>query len=310
MKYKEWLSEWLNSYVKITAKHRTIERYSEIVKQHLVPRVGEYELDALTPMILQRHISDLLLQGNIRNGKGLAASSVNSIITVIQNSLHIAYNLGLIKEQVGEKIKRPKLTERVIECFSINEQKKIEQAVLQSKKPYMLGILVALYTGLRVGELIAVEWTDIDFENRLLSVNKTCHYGKDSSGVYTRIVETPKTDSSIRIVPLPKQLMPLLKEYKRQSKAALLISNNGGAVSVRTYQRNFEVLLKTLDIPHRGFHALRHTFATRAIECGMDVKTLSEILGHKSSTITLNRYAHSLLTHKKDMMDKLGKLLS
>lgn len=310
MKYKEWLSEWLNSYVKITAKHRTIERYSEIVKQHLVPRVGEYELDALTPMILQRHISDLLLQGNIRNGKGLAASSVNSIITVIQNSLHIAYNLGLIKEQVGDKIKRPKLTERVIECFSINEQKKIEQAVSQSKKPCMLGILVALYTGLRVGELIAVEWADIDFENRLLSVNKTCHYGKDSSGVYTRIVETPKTDSSIRIVPLPKQLIPLLKEYKRQSKSALLISNNGAAVSVRTYQRNFEVLLKTLDIPHRGFHALRHTFATRAIECGMDVKTLSEILGHKSSTITLNRYAHSLLSHKRDMMDKLGKLLS
>lgn len=310
MKYKEWLGEWLNSYVKITAKHRTIERYSEIVKQHIVPRVGEYELDALTPMILQRHISDLLLQGNIRNGKGLAASSVNSIITVIQNSLHIAYNLGLIKEQVGDKIKRPKLTERVIECFSINEQKKIEQAVLQSKKPYMLGILVALYTGLRVGELIAVEWTDIDFENRLLSVNKTCHYGKNSSGVYTRIVETPKTDSSIRIVPLPKQLIPLLKECRRQSKATLLVSNNGVGVSVRTYQRNFDVMLQKLGIPHRGFHALRHTFATRAIECGMDVKTLSEILGHKSSTITLNRYAHSLLGHKKDMMDKLGKLLT
>ena len=310
MKYKEWLSEWLNNYVKIASKHRTIERYYEIVRQHIVPRIGECELDDLTPMLLQKHISELLTVGNIRTGKGLAASSVNSIITVIQNSLHIAHSLGLIKEQVGDKIKRPKLTERAVECFSLDEQKKIEQAVLQSKKLHMIGVLVGLYTGLRIGELIAVEWSDIDLENRLLSVNKTCHYGKDATGIYTRIIESPKTESSIRIVPLPKQLIPLLKECKRQSKATLLVSNNGVGVSVRTYQRNFDVMLQKLGIPHRGFHALRHTFATRAIECGMDVKTLSEILGHKSSTITLNRYAHSLLGHKKDMMDKLGKLLT
>ena len=96
---------------------------------------------------------------------------------------------------------------------------------------------------------------------------------------------------------------------KKQSKSDYVIENKGTAVFMRSYQRTFELLLKRLNIPHKGFHALRHTFATRALECGMDVKTLSEILGHKNATITLNRYAHSLWEHKSEMMNKLGKLL-
>ena len=174
----------------------------------------------------------------------------------------------------------------------------------------MIGILISLYTGVRIGELLSLEWKDVDFENRLLTIDKTCHYGKDQSGAFVRITDTPKTDSSVRIIPLPKQLISIIKSYKKQCKSSLIISRNGKGVSTRTYQRNFDTLLKSLQIPHRGFHALRHTFATRAIECGMDVKTLSEILGHKYSTITLNRYAHSLLNHKKEMMDRLGKLFS
>lgn len=94
----------------------------------------------------------------------------------------------------------------------------------------------------------------------------------------------------------------------KNAKSSYIIENNGKPISTRTYQRNFETLLKRLRIPHRGFHALRHTFATRAMECGMDVKTLSEILGHKNATVTLNRYAHSFMDHKKDMMNRIGKL--
>lgn len=131
---------------------------------------------------------------------------------------------------------------------------------------------------------------------------------KDNSGSFVRITDTPKTDSSIRIIPLPKQIIQIIRSYRKQNNTQLVISYKGKGVSIRTYQRNFDALLRELNINHRGFHALRHTFATRAIECGMDVKTLSEILGHKSPTITLNRYAHSLLNHKKEMMDRLGKL--
>lgn len=101
----------------------------------------------------------------------------------------------------------------------------------------------------------------------------------------------------------------MLKEMKKKSKCEFVIAEGEKFVFMRSYQRTFELLLKKLKIPHKGFHSLRHTFATRALECGMDVKTLSEILGHKNPTITLNRYVHSLWEHKKEMMNKLSMLL-
>jgi len=308
MKYGEWLTEWLNNYVKISAKHRTIERYSEIISNHLIPSVGEFEMQELTPKILQKYISELLECGNKRTGMGLSSSAVNSIITVIQNSLHTAFNLRYIDDMVGDKLKRPKAVEKQVECFSVVEQKQIEQAVRETSKPYMVGVLICLYTGLRIGELLALEWSDIDFSNGTLMVDKTCHYGKNRDGQYGRIVDTPKTETSIRIIPMPKQLLPILREHKKIS-SPLVISKKGEGISNRTYQRNFESLLKSLNIKHRGFHALRHTFATRALECGMDVKTLSELLGHKSPAVTLKKYAHTFLIHKKEMMNRLGKLL-
>ena len=191
----------------------------------------------------------------------------------------------------------------------MSEQKKIEQYILNEKNKRLFGVLLCLYTGLRIGELLALEWSDIDMNKGELRVNKTCHYGKDKTGQFGRITDIPKTQSSIRTIPIPKQLMPLLRDTKKKSRSTHIVSNGENLIAIRSYQRSFSVLLKKLNIPHRGFHSLRHTFATRALECGMDVKTLSEILGHKNSTVTLNRYAHSLMEHKKEMMNKLGKLL-
>ena len=119
----------------------------------------------------------------------------------------------------------------------------------------------------------------------------------------------PKTTHSKRIIPLPKRILAILKEHKKRSKSEYVVSDNGKPIYLRSYQRTFELLLKKLNIPHKGFHALRHTFATRALECGMDVKTLADILGHKNPQITLNRYVHSLMEHKRMMMNKLDKLL-
>ena len=196
------------------------------------------------------------------------------------------------------------MQEKQIACFSPSEQKIIEQAVLTDKRDKMIGVLICLYTGLRVGELLALEWADIDFSKNELKVSKTC-YDKGRA----RITTAPKTTSSVRVIPIPKQLVPILKQRKKQCKSQYVISENGTYISIRSYQRSFELLLKRLGIPHQGFHSLRHTFATRALECGMDVKTLSEILGHKNATVTLNRYAHSLMDHKRDMMNRLGKLI-
>ena len=308
MKYKEWLDEWLRHYVKTSNKQRTFERYRQTANVHIIPILGEYELTELQPVVLQRFVSGLLERGNKRTGKGLSPNFVKSVISVIQNSLKTAHALGLISDYTADKIKRPKIVEKQVECFTLAEQKKIEQYVSESKKPKLKGIILCLYTGLRIGELLALTWDDVDFVKGRLSVTKTCHDGNEN-GKHCIIVDTPKTETSRRYIPLPKPLLSILKDWKKRSDGEYVVADKGSPVFVRSYQRTFELLLKKLNIPHKGFHALRHTFATRAIECGMDVKSLSEILGHKNATITLNRYAHSLWEHKSEMMNKLGKLL-
>jgi len=309
MLYKDWLADWLTNYVKPSAKDKTYGRYSDIINHHLLPNLGEYKLNDLTPIVVQRFITELTQNGNLRTGKGLSANSVNSIITVIQGSMSTANLLGFTDGYEMNKLKRPKTKEKQVECFSPAEQKIIEQAVLADRREKMKGIIICLYTGLRIGELLALEWNDIDFAKAELHVTKTCHDSKNKNGTFCRITDAPKTENSQRVIPLPKQLLPMLKEMKKRSCSELVITGNEKILSVRSYQRSFELLLKKNGIPHRGFHAIRHTFATRAIECGMDIKSLSEILGHKNATVTLNRYVHSLMEHKRSMMDKLGKIL-
>ena len=304
MKYIDWLIQWLENYIRPSVKIRTYERYKLIIEQHIKDKIGGIELDDLSPLILQQFITGLLQSGNRKTGKGLSANSVNAIISVMQHSLRTAHLLGMTKEYTADKLKRPKLKEKPVACFTFAEQKRIEQAILNGKKDKLYGILLCLYSGLRIGELIALQWSDIDFTKGILTISKTCHDNKDGL-----IIDEPKSSSSRRVIPLPRQLLPILKGIKKKSDSPFVVSANGKPVSVRSYQRSFELLLKRLKIPHKGFHSLRHTFATRALECGMDVKTLSEILGHKNPTVTLNRYAHSLMEHKADMMNRLGKLL-
>lgn len=309
MQYKTWLGEWLENYVKPSAKQKTYIRYREIIARHITPEIGSFELHELTPLILQRFASKLTQCGNLITGAGLAANSVNGIITVIKSSLKCAVSSGLIAENPSKDMVRPKIYERQVKCFTVSEQKRIEREAIACKKPKMFGVVLCLYTGLRIGELLALQWSDLNFSAGTISVSKTCHDGKDLNGQFTRIIAAPKTQSSNRIIPIPRQLYARLSALKRSSDCEFLISSKGAPPSIRAYQKSFERLLKKLKIEHKGFHALRHTFATRAIECGMDVKTLSEILGHKNPAITLKRYVHSLMEHKKEMMNKLGKLL-
>lgn len=308
MKYQEWLIEWLENYVRPTSKMKTHTRYEQIVHSHLIPRMGAYELEELTPQLLQHQIVDMGKRGNRRTGKGLAPSTLNLIVAVIQDSLTTAYSIEITKVYAADKIKRPRIEEKKVECFTVAEQKVLEEAIKNDRRMKTFGILLSLYTGLRIGELLALEWTDIDFDKRELSISKTCHDSKDEFGRYVRFVNPPKTSTSMRVIPIPKQLIPLLREMKKKNSSKYVVGDGDKVISVRSYQRTYELILKKHGLPHRGFHALRHTFATRAIECGIDVKTLSEILGHKNPTVTLNRYAHSLMEHKKDMMNRLGKL--
>lgn len=265
--------------------------------------MGDYNLAELSAHILQKFIVAL-------SDNGLSANTVNGIITVIKSSLKRAVILGVVNREFSDSITRPKIREKKIECFTLQEQRKIENYIQSNKDKKLFGILFCLYTGLRIGELLALKWSDFDLQKCIFTVNKTCMDAWEN-GRYVKIPLPPKTETSNRIIPIPKQLLPKIKELKKAAKTEHFVCGRGEYGSqVRSYQKTFDRLLNKLKIPHKGFHSLRHTFATRALECGMDIKTLSEILGHKNPTVTLNRYAHSMLEHKADMMNRLGKLLA
>ncbi len=299
MNYKDWLDEWLATCVKPLVKTRTFEHYNSIVRLQIAPELGTRDMGELSLPVLQRFAAEL--------SQRYSRNTVAGVINVIKNSLARAQASGLVKRQYSYAIKCPKATEKQVESFTAAEQRKIENYVAASGKPKLFGVVLCLYTGLRVGELLALEWSDIDLSCGMLTVSKTC---RDcwQNGVYTKLVDTPKTSNSRRNIPVPRQLLPQLRAIKKQSKSRYIISGaEGEDVPVRSYQRSFERMLKNLRIPHKGIHSLRHTFATRALECGLDVKNLSEILGHKNPEITLKRYAHSFMSHKAAMMNKLGK---
>lgn len=310
MKYNDWLNFWLENYIEPNAKMRTTESYRRIIDKRLRQELGECEMGELTAPTIQAFVTGLITKGNVATKKGLASSTVNTIITVIQSSLKTAVLSGYIEKNVAESVRRPKIKSKEIECFTVAEQKKMESAALYDKRTKMAGIVLCLYTGLRIGELLALTWEDVDLKSGLIAVNKACHDKIEKNGT-ARIVELPKTPSSKRIIPVPKQLLPVLRQLKKTGKCETVISSpEGKPIAIRSYQRSFSLFLKKLGIAHKGFHSLRHTFATRALECGMDVKTLSEILGHKNAAITLNRYVHSLTEHKRNMMNRLGKFFA
>lgn len=310
MKLKEWLDIWLNKYTKFAVKLRTYEKYRYIIEKHINPKLGEFNLDDLSAVTLQDYVLSELEGGNLISSKGLANNSVIGIVNVLKSALKLAKSLEMSVLDNSNKIKLPMATEKPVTAFEKWEQEKLEKYCLSSNKTNYLGIVICLYTGIRLGELLALTWNDIDFKSGIMTISKTAYRIKQNGNPQV-VIDKPKTKNSSRLIPLPKQLLEILKRAKRISKSDFVLSTRtGGIVGTRAYQKTYERILKKLDIPYKNFHSLRHTFATRAIEMGMDVKTLSEILGHKNPVITLQRYTHSMLSYKTEMMNKMGKMLN
>lgn len=308
MKLQNWLEIWLEKYKKHTIKYRTYLIYKKSIQLHINPLLGNEEIKKLNVSKLQNYFNHLCCNGNLLTGHALSTNSILAIKTIFKQSLSLAINLKYLKENPFPFLSFPPRKEKEIMVFDAIEQKRLENYCLKSKKPNHFGVVLCLYTGIRIGELLALTWDDVDFDKNLLNIRHTLNPFVDDE---RDILQSPKTNSSKRIIPLSSTLIDYLKKLKKKSKSKFIISTRtNGYVSIRNYQRTFEAILKKCNIKPRNFHSLRHTFATRALETGMDVKTLSEILGHKNASITLNRYSHSMFDYKKMAMNKLSKQLS
>ena len=304
MLLKEWLDIWLNKYTKHTVKLRTYDRYKYIIEKHINPKLGDYELDELNGEIFQDFVLSELENGNLNTNGKLANNSVIGIVNVLKGSMALALSLGKVQRDEIKKIKLPSPTEKPVTAFEKYEQEKIDKYCLNSNKSNYIGIVICLYTGIRLGELLALTWDDIDFKTGIMSITKTSYRIKEN-GKARIVIDNPKTKNSSRVIPLPKTLLDILKKIKKVANSNYVISTRSGGI-VGTRER----ILSKIGVGYKNFHSLRHTFATRAIEMGMDVKTLSEILGHKNPVVTLTRYTHSMMSYKTDMMNKMGKMLA
>lgn len=309
MKLEELLDLWLNRYEKVSLKTRSYNKYTYFIKLHINPKLGNYELSKLSSPMLQEFMIQKLNHGNLRNQQSLSVNTVLSMLSILKQALKLAFLLHLIPTNPAASIKLPIGREKEILALTREEQKNIEQYCLKSKKKNYLGILICLYTGIRLGELLALTWKDVDLEKKLLFIKKTTYTAK-VNGKNKIVIDQPKTKKSIRIIPISDSLLQLLKAYKDKNKSIYIIHTyQNKIVETRAYQRTFQSILRKCHIKHYNFHCLRHTFVTRALELGVDVKTLSEILGHTNVTITLNRYAHSMMDYKMEQMNKIGMLL-
>ena len=304
--YKDWVLQWLKER-KPYIKESTYANYSNIIYNHLIPVLGNYRLSMIDNHILQEMILDKYRIGRIDNRGGLSDKTIKDIGTLLKLTLKGAIKDNLI-DYLDLDFRYPKKEKKnKIYTFSKKEQKKIVDYCLENLDIKNIGILLTLYSGLRIGELCALKWSDIDLKKNILSVNKTIQriYLKDV-GKSKMIISSPKTKNANRVIPLNSEFASLLKQFKTDNNNYFL-SNDTVWMEPRSFRKYYYDMIQELGISNITFHSLRHTFASNCIRLGVDYKTVSELLGHSSVNITLNIYVHSQMSQKKKCINLIYK---
>ncbi len=291
MRLEDLMWKWLRVNAD-TIKKTTYYKYESMISTHLTSGIGQLPIKSITGQTIPAFVEEKLHGTN-----ALAPKTVNDLLVILGMAFSYAEREFGFRKPSFRRVKEEHKEMRVL---SAEEQEKLEKYLLRDMDECKLGILLALYSGLRIGELCGLQWEDIC--DGSVTVNKSLHRVKSERGTVVEF-SSPKTLASNRVVPIPDFLTRLLEPYR--SAGSVLKTAQGKQVEPRLLQMKFKQYLGDCGLADANFHALRHTFATRCIEAGFDVKTLSEILGHTDVKTTLNRYVHSSFALKRKNMEKL-----
>ena len=306
----QWLQTWYDLYAKQNIRESTQIQYSYFMNQLVIPQIGEVPLSQLTGLRLQILYQDLRINGRVHSQKrassGLSPKTVRSVHMFLHAALEQAVRAGIIAKNPTMECKPPKLEQKEMK---VNQPQQIGNYLQAAAERNVLPMFfLELTTGLRRGELLALQWTDLDIENRTLAVTKQVNRINGEL-----VVSPPKTRNSVRTLALPQQAVDLLiAEHKKHPRNPYLFPSpkTGTMYDPDAFRRTHDKILKAIGAEHIRFHDLRHTFATLSLKSGVDVKTLSGALGHYSAGFTLNTYTHATAQMKQDAADAIGGVIS
>lgn len=290
-KYKDYIYLWLKEK-KISIKESTYFNYLYIVEKYIIPQLGKYNVKKLNYDVIQEYIYYLY------NEKKLSTKTIKDIVMVIKLSLR-KYN-----KNFNFKFNYPKLNNKNMNILTKEEQNILVKYINDNPSYKNIGILLSLFLGMRIGEICALKWSDINIKEEIISINNTIQRVYDKLENKSKIIiSSPKTINSKRQIPISKGILKLIKDKKDTDLYFLTSSNT--FIEPRSYRNYFDKILKNLNINHYKFHTLRHTFASNLIEFGFDYKLVSELLGHSNINTTLNNYVHPKASLKKECINKL-----
>jgi len=289
------------SSAKPKVKESTYARYAFICEKHIIPYFGDFKISKLNNDSINQFIRVKLQKGSLRC-EPLSAKTVNDIAGILTQILRKQCSVQF-------QMERPSIKQPNVNVLSDKAYDRLLASLFLAMDNKKMGLVIAMLTGVRQGELCALQWQDIDFDNAVIHITKTIQRVTVTDEADSRktkiIIDTPKSDKSMRMIPIPSLLLKKLSEL-REKGTAYVLTGNESYVEPRNYQTFFKRTLKACGLPENNFHVLRHTFATRAVDRGMDIKTLSAILGHADVCFTMKMYVHPSLEHKKDQMEKLS----
>ena len=292
-------------------KESTYIRYRTLLNCYLMPSFQQLEISEITSERVCTFCKELEKHGK-KDGAGLSPKTISDILSVLRRILHYAQDQNISIDVTAFNV-RVKQTPKVMEILSLSEQATLQEYLVNQLDSLNLGILICLYTGIRVGELCALTWEKISFSDKTICICQTMQriQKRTSENKKTHIIiAAPKSSSANRVIPIPNTLLKILSQYPMEKTGYFLSGSLSEVVEPRRIQYRFHKILKECGIDRKNFHVLRHTFATRCVEANIDIKTLSEILGHSSVSITMNRYVHPSLSLKRDSMEKLADFIA